>query len=111
MSRNTLGKGRGVPDISGYADPGYAFWVGETVVLSGTSLVAPLYAAAIARLNVKKKALTGYYHPTLYAMNALRDIDDPTSNNNSNGLNGAPGYFGRKGWDGRTGLGVFEPGP
>ena len=112
MSRNTMGKGRGVPDISGYADPGYAFWVGETMVLAGTSLVAPLYAAAIARLNVKNGALTGYCHPALYTSSALRrDIDDPVSNSNSNGLNGAPGYYGRDGWDGRTGLGVWgKPG-
>jgi kumamolisin len=110
ISRNTLGKARGVPDIAGYADPGYGFWVGCWIVLSGTSLVAPLYAAAFARLNARDGSYAGYYHHKLYKQNAKRDIDDPVSNNTSNGLNGAPGYYGRPGWDARTGLGVVEPG-
>ncbi|MFO1159339.1 MAG: S53 family peptidase [Reyranellaceae bacterium] len=112
LSHNTLGKARGVPDISGYAAPGYQFWMGQAVVLSGTSLVAPLYAAAVARRNAKVGTPAGYLHPTLYGNSALiRDIDDPVSNGTSNSLNGAPGYYGRKGWDARTGLGVYEPGP
>lgn len=110
MSLNTMRKSRGVPDIAGYADPGYAFWVGQTVVLPGTSLVAPLYAAAVALMAAKEGRPQGYLHARLYTDRAkLRDIDDPHSNLSWNGQNGAPGYFGRAGWDGRTGLGIFEP--
>ncbi|MPZ32029.1 MAG: hypothetical protein GEV13_13710 [Rhodospirillales bacterium] len=111
MSRNTMGKARGVPDIAGYASPGYLFWIGYPEVLQGTSLVAPLYAAAVARRNKKVGSRAGFLHPTLYANSALfRDIDDPVSNSTSNEFNGAPGYYGRTGWDARTGLGVLEPG-
>jgi kumamolisin len=111
MSRNTMLKARSVPDIAGYAAPGYRFWVGHDEVLAGTSLVAPLYAGAIARLNAKNHKLSGFIHHALYTFPMLRrDIDDAQSNNTSNGIHGAPGYYGNKGWDARTGLGIFEPG-
>jgi len=112
LSRNTMGPGRGVPDIAGYAHPGYNFFIGTYMVLTGTSLVAPLYAAAFARMSAKAGGSpVGWYHDDLYSLsNLIRDVDNPQSNNTSNSFNGAPGYFGRKGWDGRTGLGIFKPG-
>lgn len=112
LSRNTMGTGRGVPDIAGYAHPGYNFYFGSYEVKAGTSLVAPLYAAAFARISAKAGGTpVGWYHGDLYGTSSLiRDIDDPTSNNTSNSFNGAPGYFARAGWDARTGLGFFKPG-
>lgn len=116
LSRNTMERSRGVPDIAGYSDPGYAFWIKDhTVILGGTSLAAPLYAAAIARVNVRTGSSMGWLHPLLYrafgaATPPLRDIDDPVSNGTSNSVSWAPGYYGRTGWDARTGLGVFQPG-
>ncbi|MGH8155150.1 MAG: S53 family peptidase, partial [Rhodanobacteraceae bacterium] len=46
--------GRGVPDVAGNADPmtGYQVLVdGQSMVVGGTSAVAPLWAALVARLN------------------------------------------------------------
>jgi kumamolisin len=109
LSRNTMTTARGVPDIAGYADPGYKFWVGEDIVISGTSLVAPLYAGAFARRKAKLGMPAGYFHPDLYQRTDLsRDIDNPASNSTSNAYNGSPGYYGRKAWDARTGLGIFK---
>ncbi|HEY3714618.1 MAG TPA: S53 family peptidase, partial [Jatrophihabitantaceae bacterium] len=48
------GPGRGVPDVAGNADPqsGYQVLVdGQSLVIGGTSAVAPLWAGLIARLN------------------------------------------------------------
>ena len=48
------GGGRGVPDVSGDADPntGYNILVdGESAVFGGTSAVAPLWAGLVARIN------------------------------------------------------------
>ena len=48
--------GRGVPDVTGNADPdsGYPIvYAGKTIVVGGTSAVAPLWAGLIARMNQK----------------------------------------------------------
>ena len=99
-SANAGGRvGRGVPDVAGDADPatGYRMRVdGTDVVLGGTSAVAPLWAALIARLNQRAAAPLGFVNPLLYANpSALRDI--------TSGSNGA--YAARAGWDACTGLG------
>ncbi len=50
------GGGRGVPDVSGDADPqtGYKVLVdGQSLVIGGTSAVAPLWSGLIALLNEK----------------------------------------------------------
>jgi kumamolisin len=91
--------GRGVPDVAGDADPatGYAVRIdGSTSVIGGTSAVAPLWAALIARLNQRAPKPLGLVNPILYANpSALRDI--------TSGTNGA--YAARAGWDPCTGLG------
>ena len=90
---------RGVPDVSGDADPasGYDILVdGSIAVIGGTSAVAPLWAALIARINSIKGTPAGYLNPTLYQNpGALRDI--------SQGNNGA--FSASAGWDACTGLG------
>ena len=98
-------KGRGVPDVAGDADPstGYEIIVdGRTVVFGGTSAVAPLWAALIARLNQKFGTPVGFLNPKLYQViakaAALRDI--------TVGSNGA--YEAGPGWDACTGLGSPE---
>lgn len=94
--------GRGVPDVSGNADPetGYQVLVdGQNSVIGGTSAVAPLWAGLVALLNEKLKTRVGYLNPTLYALkqsNAMRDI--------TQGNNGA--YAAASGWDPTTGLGT-----
>ena len=98
------GPGRGVPDVCGNADPesGYQVMVdGKSLVIGGTSAVAPLWAALIARLNASLGQPVGFLNPRLYAhAAACRDI--------VNGNNGA--YSAGPGWDACTGLGSPDGG-
>lgn len=92
--------GRGVPDVAGDADPltGYRVLVdGEAQVIGGTSAVAPLWAALIARCNQKLGGPLGDVHAAFYQIGekAFRDI--------TQGNNGA--YQAAVGWDPCTGLG------
>jgi kumamolisin len=90
---------RGVPDVSGDADPdtGYDVLVdGSGVVIGGTSAVAPLWAGLLARINAIAGTAAGYINPQLYATPAaLNDIVQ--------GNNGA--FSASPGWDACTGLG------
>jgi len=94
--------GRGVPDVSGNADPnsGYQTLVdGQADVIGGTSAVAPLWAGLIALLNENLGKPVGYLNPVLYQKIASGGgFHDITS-----GKNGA--YSAKKGWDPCTGLG------
>lgn len=92
--------GRGVPDVSGDADPmtGYRVRVdGQDQVIGGTSAVAPLWAALFARLNQSLGSPLGDCHTLLYGIGtkAFRDI--------TSGSNGK--YTAAAGWDACTGLG------
>jgi kumamolisin len=90
---------RGVPDVSGDADPetGYVVRIdGADTVIGGTSAVAPLWAGLIARLNSANGVPVGFINPKLYASpTALRDITE--------GNNGS--FSASAGWDACTGLG------
>jgi kumamolisin len=91
--------GRGVPDVAGDADPdtGYDTYVdGTSGVIGGTSAVAPLWAALVARLNQHATQPLGFVNPTLYANGAA--FHDITSGNNG-------AYSAGPGWDACTGLG------
>ncbi|MBC7595663.1 MAG: S8/S53 family peptidase, partial [Kineosporiaceae bacterium] len=62
--------GRGVPDVAAVADPqtGYRVRVdGTDLVIGGTSAVAPLWAALIARLVQATGSPLGLIQPALYA--------------------------------------------
>ena len=94
--------GRGVPDVSGDADPntGYRILVdGKAGVVGGTSAVAPLWAGLVALCNQKLAKQVGFLNPVLYGPLAggpgLRDV--------TVGNNGA--YHAGPGWDSCTGLG------
>jgi kumamolisin len=92
--------GRGVPDVAGNADPltGYQVLVdGQSQVIGGTSAVAPLWAALIARCNQKLGTPLGDVHPAFY------QIGEPGFRDITQGNNGA--YQARVGWDACTGLG------
>lgn len=94
------GSGRGVPDVSGNADPetGYQVRVdGDDFVVGGTSAVAPLYAGVTALAVAQLGGSLGFINPHLYSLGdeAFRDI--------TSGNNGA--YVARVGWDPCTGLG------
>ncbi len=103
-------KGRGVPDVTGNADPstGYKVLVdGSQLVIGGTSAVAPLMAGLIAKLNEIQKKPMGFINPLLYGNPALcRDI---ISGNNKTTTKGT-GYNAGPGWDACSGLGVYSGG-
>ena len=92
--------GRGVPDVAGNADPltGYDVLVdGQDEVVGGTSAVAPLWAALVARLNQQLGHALGAANAMLYGLGekGFRDI--------TQGNNGS--YTAGPGWDACTGLG------
>jgi len=96
------GGGRGVPDVSGDADPqtGYRVLVdSQSLVIGGTSAVAPLWSGLIALLNQKLGKPQGFLQPILYQLpptdGAFHDI--------TAGSNGA--FSAGPGWDPTTGLG------
>lgn len=102
---NTGQPGRGVPDIAMSAT-NYFCRVDSTEGPSGgTSAVAPLMAALIARLNQAKGKNMGFINPFLYAnvnRGVVRDVVLGT-NGIANTING---YSSGVGWDACTGLGT-----
>jgi kumamolisin len=90
---------RGVPDVSGDADPDTGYDVridGTDTVIGGTSAVAPLWAGLIARINAAKGSPVGLVNPLLYgAATAMHNI--------TQGDNGD--FDAAVGWDACTGLG------
>ena len=97
--------GRGVPDVAAVADPATGYQVlvdGNSAVYGGTSAVAPLWAALVARLAQATGRGFGLLNARLYQGVAagqpapgFRDVVD--------GSNGA--YSAGPGWDPCTGLG------
>jgi len=94
--------GRGVPDVTGNADPttGYVTLVdGNPDVIGGTSAVAPLWAALIALINQGNGKPAGFINPLLYPkVSAAGDFTDITTGNNG-------AYSAGAGWDACSGLG------
>lgn len=105
----TMTKGRGVPDVAGNADPatGYRVYVdGKAMVIGGTSAVAPLWAALVARVAQDSGPL-GLINTTLYA-GATAGTAAPGLRDITEGSNGS--YRAGPGWDPCTGLGVPDAG-
>jgi kumamolisin len=97
--------GRGVPDVAGDADPvtGYQVRVdGQSMVVGGTSAVAPLWSALIARLAQSAGKRFGLLQPQLYA-GVTAGTAAPGFRDITSGSNGA--YSAGPGWDACTGLG------
>ena len=93
--------GRGVPDVSGNADPATGYQVlvdGKSLVIGGTSAVAPLWAGLIALANAQNKKSAGFINPAIYAASAKAAFRDITQGDNGS-FSAAPG------WDACTGLG------
>ena len=96
--------GRGVPDVSGDADPvtGYDVYVdGQASVIGGTSAVAPLWAGLTACINqmIGKRvgALTSLVYSQIAPVNGT--FHDITSGNNGK-------FPAQTGWDACTGWGT-----
>jgi kumamolisin len=93
--------GRGVPDVAGDADPatGYVIRVdGKTMVIGGTSAVAPLWAGLIAVANHRNGKQAGFTQPTIYAAKNKSAFRDTTTGDNGS-------FKAGPGWDACTGLG------
>jgi len=101
--------GRGVPDVSGNADPatGYRIRVkGVEEIIGGTSAVPPLWAGLIARMGQSIGGPVGFLNPQVYKARTraegFRDIAE--------GNNGSPKEDGFRhatsGWNPRAGLGT-----
>ena len=100
--------GRGVPDVAGCADPATGYQVrvdGQSVVVGGTSAVAPLWAALISRLAQSTGKPFGLIQPQLYA-GVAEGAAAPGFRDITSGSNGA--YAAGPGWDACTGLGSPE---
>ena len=98
--------GRGVPDVAGVADPktGYSILVhGKMSPAGGTSAVAPLWSALIARLVQQLGRPLGLLQPLLYNGSQpgvlAAGFRDVTAGDNQ-------GYPASPGWDPCTGLGT-----
>ncbi len=97
---------RGVPDVAGNADPvtGYqVYYGGQARVVGGTSAVAPLWSALIARLAQATGIRFGLLQPLVYAGVSpgtdVADFRDITIGNNG-------AYSAGPGWDACSGLGA-----
>jgi kumamolisin len=97
--------GRGVPDVAGNAGGYLMELCGQLTTVFGTSAVAPLVAALVARLNQTLDRRLGFLHPALYRIGGtaagFRNI---VQGNNAT----APwvgGYVAGPGWDACTGWG------
>ena len=96
------GGGRGVPDVSGDADPnsGYNIRVdGQQTVVGGTSAVAPLWAGLVAVANQQLGAQVGFIQPAIYAAKATAGFNDITQGDN-------PAFKAGPGWDACSGQGT-----
>ncbi|MFD0482636.1 protease pro-enzyme activation domain-containing protein [Kineococcus sp. GCM10028916] len=100
------GAGRGVPDVAAVADPetGYEVLVdGQRQVIGGTSAVAPLWAALVARIVQARGSGLGLLQPLVYAGaragNSPEGFRDITVGDNGD-------YSAGPGWDACTELGV-----
>jgi kumamolisin len=93
--------GRGVPDVAGDADPatGYVIRVdGKTMVIGGTSAVAPLWAGLVAVANHQNGKQAGFIQPAIYAAKNKSAFRDTTTGDNGS-------FKAGPGWDACTGLG------
>ena len=102
-------KGRGVPDVAGDADAntGYIVLVdGSQGASGGTSAVAPLWSALIARLNQGLGKPVGFVNPLLYQAPAnTQGFRDIVSGNNGSFSSDKKFYSAGPGWDACTGWG------
>jgi Subtilase family len=109
-------RGRGVPDVAAYAspEPGYSTFVhGKSIVLGGTTAVAPLWAGLIALLNQGIGRNLGYINPLLYSnigpAGALRSMTDGSNGNRDvTGHSAPPEWIARVGWGSPNGTKLLE---
>jgi kumamolisin len=96
--------GRGVPDVAMNATNYFTRVDRAEGAAGGTSAVAPLMSALVARLNQAMHKNVGFLNPLLYA-NASTVVHDVTSGTNAI-TNTVQGYQAGPGWDACSGLGT-----
>jgi len=97
--------GRGVPDIAMSATNYFTRTDRMEGASGGTSAVAPLMAALVARLSQAKKKNVGFLNAFLYANVAKGVVKDVTHGTNAIEKT-VKGYDAGPGWDACTGLGT-----
>jgi kumamolisin len=103
--------GRRLPDVSGLASRSYSVYVGGRYQngVGGTSAVAPLWSALVARLNegLKNAGLpsTGCFHPLLYNVRILQDTFTQITRGHNDPFGGR-GYEAHPGWNPCCGWGT-----
>src|SRR5215469_4111887 len=108
--RNPSFDGRQLPDVSGLASDLHSVYVGGAYrrFRGGTSAVAPLWSALIARLNEglrqRKLPRVGYFHPRLYQDRSIQESFRAIVAGHNDPM-GASGYHARAGWNFCTGWG------
>jgi len=105
-------KGRGLPDVSGDADPATGYQVqvdGSSFTVGGTSAVAPLWAGLIALFNQSLGSAVGYLNPNLYQSIATQTgtFHDITSGNNGD-YSAGPGWDPCSGWGSPNGAALLQ---
>lgn len=102
------GNDRGVPDISADASPETGVVVrvdGQTLVMGGTSAIAPFMAAMAVVLSQGLGRRVGFLNPILYKLGYSSGLGVPAPLRDvTAGNNGT--YTARHGWDACTGVGV-----
>ncbi len=109
-AQSQLNNRRGVPDVSGAADPNTAlacYVSDQWQMIGGTSASTPLWAGIIADANQLAGHPLGFLNSGLYkvAMSSkyTQDFHDITIGDNT--TNGVQGYSATQGWDAASGLG------
>jgi kumamolisin len=97
--------GRGVPDIAMSATNYFTRVDTSEGASGGTSAVAPLMAALVARLNQAKKKNVGFLNQFLYSNMAKGVVNSVTSGTNAI-QNTVKGYDAGPGWNACAGLGT-----
>jgi kumamolisin len=88
------------------SETGYLIEANETrMSLGGTSAVAPLWAALVARLNEALGTKIGFLTPLLYKMNSAANVAVFDITRGFNGADRAHAFHARRGWDPCTGFG------
>jgi kumamolisin len=104
-SIDTGAVGRGVPDIAMSATNYFTRVDRSEGASGGTSAVAPLMSALVARLNQAKSKNAGFINPFLYANVDKGIFHDVTQGSNAIAQT-LKGYDAGDGWDACTGLGT-----
>ena len=102
---------RGVPDVSGDADPASGYRVrvdGSELVFGGTSAVAPLWAGLIALMNQNLAQPVGFLNPLLYGPLQGKQVTRDITIGNNGQQEAGPGWDACTGWGSPDGENLLQ---